>query len=53
MFYINIFLTIPQGVLLCPQTLSQARRNELHRAFTDATGETTYGHMVYSHDLYY
>ncbi|XP_063696619.1 small conductance calcium-activated potassium channel protein isoform X3 [Culicoides brevitarsis] len=28
-----------QGILLCPQTLSQARRLRLRRAFTDATSE--------------
>lgn len=31
---------ISQGVLLCPQTLSQARRTRLRRAFTEATGDT-------------
>ncbi|XP_034239813.1 small conductance calcium-activated potassium channel protein isoform X2 [Thrips palmi] len=29
-----------QGILLCPQTLSQARRERLRRAFTDATSDT-------------
>ncbi|CAO1436552.1 unnamed protein product, partial [Diamesa tonsa] len=29
-----------QGVLLCPQTLSQSRRKRLRRAFTDATSDT-------------
>ncbi|XP_052563777.1 small conductance calcium-activated potassium channel protein isoform X5 [Culex pipiens pallens] len=29
-----------QGVLLCPQTLSQSRRTRLRRAFTEATNET-------------
>ncbi|XP_055629150.1 small conductance calcium-activated potassium channel protein isoform X5 [Toxorhynchites rutilus septentrionalis] len=29
-----------QGVLLCPQTLSQNRRTRLRRAFTEATNET-------------
>lgn len=33
------FLSI-QGVLLCPQTLSQVRRTELQRAFTEATTDT-------------
>lgn len=31
---------VSQGVLLCPQTLSQARRTRLRRAFTEATGDT-------------
>ncbi|KPJ09920.1 Small conductance calcium-activated potassium channel protein [Papilio machaon] len=29
-----------QGLLLCPQTLSQTRRARLRRAFTEATGDT-------------
>ncbi|XP_037039018.1 small conductance calcium-activated potassium channel protein isoform X4 [Bradysia coprophila] len=29
-----------QGVLLCPQTLSQSRRTRLRRAFTEATSDT-------------
>lgn len=29
-----------QGILLCPQTLAQARRERLRRAFTDATSDT-------------
>ncbi|XP_055327059.1 small conductance calcium-activated potassium channel protein isoform X3 [Sitodiplosis mosellana] len=29
-----------QGVLLCPQTLSQSRRTRLRRAFTEATQDT-------------
>ena len=29
-----------QGVLLCPRTLSQARRSRLRRALTEATAET-------------
>ncbi|XP_037903330.1 small conductance calcium-activated potassium channel protein isoform X3 [Hermetia illucens] len=29
-----------QGILLCPQTLSQSRRTRLRRAFTEATSDT-------------
>ena len=29
-----------QGVVLCPRTLSQARRTKLRRALTEATSET-------------
>lgn len=39
----RVMLTVcsrSQGILLCPQTLSQARRERLRRAFTDATSET-------------
>ncbi|XP_014219661.1 small conductance calcium-activated potassium channel protein-like [Copidosoma floridanum] len=32
--------TFGQGVLLCPRTLSQARRSRLRRALTEATAET-------------
>ncbi|GBP11220.1 Small conductance calcium-activated potassium channel protein [Eumeta japonica] len=31
-----------QGLLLCPQTLSQTRRARLRRAFTEATGDTVH-----------
>lgn len=43
-----------QGLLLCPQTLSQTRRNRLRRAFTEATGDTvTYVKTVGSKPLNY
>ncbi|XP_035898505.1 small conductance calcium-activated potassium channel protein isoform X6 [Anopheles stephensi] len=35
-----------QGVLLCPQTLSQSRRSRLRRAFTEATNEMTYARTL-------
>lgn len=44
----EVFFQFPiQGVLLCPQTLSQVRRTELQRAFTEATTDTlTYAKTV-------
>ncbi|KOB68163.1 Small conductance calcium-activated potassium channel protein [Operophtera brumata] len=48
-----------QGLLLCPQTLSQTRRARLRRAFTEATGDTvtyvkTVGNywIMHSHNHY-
>lgn len=46
--YISYFLQYIQGsLLLCPKTLSQVRRSDLRRAFTEATNETlTYAKTV-------
>lgn len=39
-FFFRQYCNFMQGVLLCPQTLSQSRRTRLRRAFTEATSDT-------------